>query len=68
VRTLRFLAQQISKYTPEREKITASLGPNIENIYKTFVKHLEDLQNQLFKTSMLQVAFNLAKFIRRGGR
>ncbi len=68
VRTLRFLAQQISRYTPEREKITASLGPNIENIYKTFVKHLEDLQNQLSATPIMQVAFNLAKFIRRGGR
>ena len=68
VRTLRFLAQQISQYTPEREKITASLGPNIENIYKTFVRHLDDLRNQLSSASILQVAFNLAKFIRRGGR
>ena len=68
VRTLRFLAQQIARYKPEREKVTASLGPNIENIYKTFVKHLEDLQNQLSATPIMQVAFNLAKFIRRGGR
>ena len=68
VRTLRFLAQQISRYTPEREKITASLDPNIENIYKTFVKHLEDLQNQLSATPIMQKAFNLARFIRRGGR
>lgn len=68
MRTLRFLAQQIARYKPEREKVTASLGLNIENIYKTFVKHLEDLQNQLSATPIMQKAFNLARFIRRGGR
>jgi hypothetical protein len=67
VRTLRFLAQQITKYKPEREKITKSLGPDIEGIYKTFKKHLSDLRSRL-SFAPAKAAFNFYRFIRRGGR
>lgn len=67
VRTLRFLAQKITKYKPEREKITKSLGSDIEGIYKAFKKHLNDLEQNL-SFAPAKAAFNFYRFIRRGGR
>jgi hypothetical protein len=67
VRTLRFLAQKITKYKPEREKITKSLGSDIEGIYKAFKKHLKDLEQNL-SFAPAKAAFNFYRFIRRGGR
>jgi len=67
VRTLRFLAQKIAKYKPEREKITKSLGSDIEGIYKAFKKHLNDLEQNL-SFAPAKAAFNFYRFIRRGGR
>jgi hypothetical protein len=67
VRTLRFLAQKIAKYKPERDKITKSLGSDIEGIYKAFKKHLNDLEQNL-SFAPAKAAFNFYRFIRRGGR
>ena len=65
VRTIRFLAQQITKYTPKREQIIKEVGTDINNIYKTFLRHLESLRTELGE---VKAAFNFYRFIRRGGR
>jgi len=67
VKTIRFLAQKINNYNPERNKITEKLGSNIEQIYKNFKKHLLSLKEEMAKMPE-KTAFNLFKFIRRGGR
>lgn len=47
IRTLRFLAQKIKAYGPEREKITSTLGTDIEKVYKDFLHHLQSLKSIL---------------------
>jgi len=51
IKTLRFLAQRIKTYGPEREKITKSLGTDIEKIYKEFSTHLNSLKSFLKQDS-----------------